>query len=105
MLKYQRQIIAIRRNAKSRNGCAYEAAGRHTTFNGCVRDFNSEPRGGRLSAMNCQIVEISEALGSVVELANAGGKVVFQKQESYIEAPDGNKTKFRRSKGRWCLDC
>ena len=51
---------------------------------------------GQLSAMILHVVDRSEALGSVAEIADAGNNAVFQQNGSYIESP-GDKYRDKSS--------
>ena len=46
-----------------------------------------------------QVTDVHKPLLSVSHIVSKGGKVVFGKDKSYIEIPDGKEKTFREKKG------
>ena len=57
-----------------------------------------------IKAMEFQVTQVKKPLASVRRIVERGNKVVFSKEGSYIEAPDGRRTQLVEHNGTFALE-
>ena len=81
--------------------CYRAAKDKHIAIHGKKELHGYTPEGSRIR-IDAQIVDVKKALRSVRRMCEAGNRVVFDEEESYVE----NKLiggRYRIDQGKWCI--
>ena len=96
--------VEVRETAASKAGVQYTVANGHKIPNKGEKDVPMVTEEGDEASMTFQIADVHKALGSVRRICEAGNRVVFDEEGSYIEnKATGKRTKMEKKGGVYVL--
>ena len=99
------EAYLLREAEASKNGSHWIYASGHPIMNHGERHVILGTQIGSIKAMKFQVADVTKPLASVMRICNAGHRVVFDAEGSYIEdKQNGSKEWLRESNGQYVLD-
>ena len=105
MPKGQCKEIKVDETEASRKGRHYQAANGSQIKNYGERKLIGEAGKGIGSSIKMQVADVTKALGAVTKLCDAGNRVIFDNEGSFVENKTTEiKTEIKRDNGTYTMD-